>query len=61
MWLESVILATPVNILADCKRKIIKSIFTHSLFIAINDQNPKNEVLKLNAVRISAKLYLAVK
>jgi hypothetical protein len=61
LWLESVILATPINILADCKRKIIKSIFTHALFLAINDQSSKNDSLKLNAIRISAKLYKAVK
>ena len=61
MWLESVICAAPVNILADCKRKLIKSIFTHALFIAINDTSSKNEGLKLNAIRISAKLYKAVK
>jgi hypothetical protein len=61
LWLESVILATPIHILADCKRKIIKSIFTHALFLAINDQTSKNDSLKLNAIRISAKLYKAVK
>ena len=38
LWLEHVIVACPISILVDYKRKVIKSIFTHTLFLAINEQ-----------------------
>lgn len=60
-WLEAAVLATPVQFLADQKRKVIKSIFTHSLFLAINDPLNKLEQLKVSAIKISAKIYKAVK
>ena len=50
-----------MHILAEYKRKVIKSIFTHTLFLAINEKTQNNDQLKINAIKISAKLFKAVK
>jgi hypothetical protein len=43
------------------KRKVLKSIFTHSLFYALNDPNVKGDSAKVHAIRISARICKALK
>lgn len=54
-------MAAPVWVLADLKRKVVRAMFTLSLFVALADSQAKIDGVKLSAIKIAGKLFQACK
>lgn len=57
-WLATIIENCPQSFLTDMKKRLMKSIFTHSLEVALADDLNKPDSLKLNGLKIAAKFQI---
>lgn len=55
-WLGAIVEVSPIEFWKEVKKRIIKSVFTHSVYNAVTE-NPqmKSDSFRLNAMRIAGK------